>query len=152
MVVVYLTVVADGLRASIAVFGTSDSANFQFQGLDSWLNSMAFDRIDIACVTALILCVTVSYLWYRIFIELGGHGRFLGATGNQRVLMWFFAVIAAVLVVGDALLFYTGMSGQSASGWGGVSQNVCVGATVVYAVGLAFLGGYHADYHTAEDI
>ena len=148
---IYLTVVADGLRNSLSVFATRIS-KLAIPGIGIMAEFDGFDRIDIATVTALIMCVTVSYLWYRIFIELSGHGRFVGGTGSQNVLMWVFAAIAAVLIVGDAFIFYAGMSGQAASGWGTQSNSVCIGATIVYAVGLAFLGGYHADYHTTEEI
>lgn len=148
---IYLTVVADGLRNSLSVFATRLS-KLPIPGIGIMAEFDGFDRIDIATVTALIMCVTVSYLWYRIFIELSGHGRFAGGSGRQDILMWVFAAIAAVLIVGDALIFYAGMSGQTASGWGAQSSTVCIGATIVYAVGLAFLGGYHADYHTTEEI
>ncbi|MEO1527977.1 MAG: hypothetical protein AAFX06_21295 [Planctomycetota bacterium] len=150
IIVVYLTVVADGLRASIDVFATRLN-KLPVPGAGMLAQFDGFDRIDIASVTALILCVTVSYLWYRIFIELSGHGRFNNPDQRQMILMWFFGVMAIVIIVGDALIFLAGMTGQ-ASGWGGSSQPMCIGATVVYAFGLALLGGYHADYHTSGEL
>ncbi|MEO1616657.1 MAG: hypothetical protein AAFV88_12445 [Planctomycetota bacterium] len=151
IVVVYLTIVADGLRSTLAVFATKLS-KLPIPGAGVLAEFDGFNRIDIASVTALILCVTVSYIWYRVFIELSGNGP-LGRRGpGADILVWVLGVIAAILVIGDAFIFYAGMSSQASSGWNSTPQFVCIGATVVYTVGLAFLGGYHADYHTTEEI
>ncbi|QDV81381.1 hypothetical protein [Planctomycetes bacterium TBK1r] len=151
IVVVYLTIVADGLRNLMSVFATKLS-KLPIPGIGAMAGFDGFNRIDIAAVTAMILCVTVSYIWFRVFTELSGHGRLSRQSNGNPILVWLLVGIAAILVIGDALIFYAGMSNQAAGGWTGTPQSVCIGATVVYSVGLAFLGGYHADYHTSEEV
>ena len=150
ILVVYLTVVAEGLRLLLGVFGTRLSRTAIpgagiLEQFDGW------NRVDIASVTALILCVTVSYVWFRVFNELSGRGD-LAQGGTPQVVLLLLSIIAAILVIGDALIFYFGLSSQASSGWTETPQYVCVGATVLYSVGLAFLGAYHGDYHTSGEV
>lgn len=150
ILVVYLTIVAEGLRYLLGAFATPLSRTpipgaGMLRDLDGW------DRADIASVTALILSITVSYIWYRIFNELSGHGNLMGGQRSSIVGLLLLA-ISLVLVVGDSLIFYCGISSQANTGWTETPAYVSVGATILYAVGLAFLGAYHSDYHTSGEV
>ncbi|MEO9930166.1 hypothetical protein [Rhodopirellula bahusiensis] len=149
MVVIYLTIVAHGLRSCLSVFATRLS-RLPIPGSGMLAQYDGFNRLDIAAVTSLVLCVTVAYVWYRVFLELAGHGRLRWEPGGQGIMTALFAAIAFCMIAGDCGLFYLGLTSQTSSGWDSTSTYVCIGATILYSIGLAFVGGLHADYHTTE--
>ncbi|MEO8165589.1 MAG: hypothetical protein ABI619_09350, partial [Betaproteobacteria bacterium] len=111
-------------------------------------NYDGWNRLDLALVMALLLCVAVTYLWFRIFGAIG-HGSATGQPHERPVMVCVLAVIAATVILADALIFYIGLSSRSATGWSNTPAYVPAVATAIFVAGLALIGAWHHDYHSS---
>jgi hypothetical protein len=60
--------------------------------------------------------------------------------------------MASVILIGDTLVFYMGLASESNTSWGQSSPWVPVGASILYATGLALFGAFHADHATSGNV
>lgn len=145
--VCYLVVSAEGLRQMMPVFATR-LYKLPVPGAGLMRGYDGFDRLDLAIVMALLLCVAISFLWFRVFLELMGSGAYAGALRGKPVLFYLLASICGVILLGDATIFYFGLQSKAASGWSETPAYVPALATALYMTGLSLVGAWHADYHT----
>lgn len=143
---VYVVIVAEGLRLQLSVFATR-LYKLPVPGVGLLRQYDGFDRLDLAVVMSLMLFIAVTYLWIRIWNEIGPSG-----TLNQRrhalpIFFWLQVAIASVILLFDASIFYMGLQAKASSGWSQTSAIVPLVATVLYAAGLAMLGAWHAEHY-----
>ena len=100
-----------------------------------------FDRLDLAIVMSLLLFVVVTWLWNRVFSELQGFGSIVSRRKQSPIVFCLLSFIAVVILAGDALIFYVGLSSQSSSGWSETPSYVAPVATLIYSCGLLFWVG-----------
>lgn len=146
VVLCYLTVGAEGLRQTMEVFQTR-FYRLPIPGAGMLRNYDGFDRLDLALPMAFVLFVAVTMLWIRVFKELQSDGNLANQRNRNPILFYLLAGIVAVVVLGDAGIFYAGLSSTVASNWNETAEYVPLIATVIYSAGLALLGAWHADYH-----
>lgn len=142
---VYLTVSAEGLRLLMPVFQmrlykTPVPGAGLLRGFDG------FDRLDLSMVLALILFSTVTALWIRIFRSLQDAGALAERHARNPILSYILAGIAAIIILGDAGLFYVGLNSQTSSSWSETPWFVAPAATVLFVAGTALIGVWHADH------
>jgi protein-S-isoprenylcysteine O-methyltransferase Ste14 len=95
---------------------------------------------------ALLLFLVVSWVWCRVFTELLGYGTVAAQRHRSPFVFVLLTVIAAVIIIGDAAIFYVGLASQTASGWSDTPSWVIPAATLIYSCGLAAIGWWHADH------
>lgn len=149
--VCYLVISAEGLRQMMGVFATR-LYKLPVPGAGMMRNYDGWDRLDLAIVMACLLFVSITYLWYRLFKELMGDGRWVSSRATNPVLFYLLASICGVILVGDAALFYYGLAAKSAGGWGQTPAFVPALATTLYMAGLAGVGAWHADFHSSGSV
>lgn len=147
----YMTIGADGLRRMMS--GLSLRLHkLAVPGAEYLESYSGFERLDLAMVIAFILFVAVTILWVRVFRELQNVGE-LRLQRNQNPIRFFLLiVIAAVVLITDAGIFFVGLSSQASSGWSETPAYVPLGATALYLCGLALIGAWHCDYHYSNRI
>jgi len=148
---IYAQVVAEGLRLLMPVFQLR-LYKLPLPGAGVARDYDGFDRIDLAILMSLLLFLVVTWLWIRIFTELQGHGRVYQQRQQSPIVFALLSFIAFVIVAGDAMIFYVGLSTQSASGWTETPSYVAPIATLIYSCGLAMIGWWHSDYKHANFI
>lgn len=146
---VYASIIADGIRLLLPIFrrrlyqlpipGAGLARNF-----DGW------DRADLAIVVSILLFGVITWLWCKIWIELMGYGSILAQRERNPMVFMMLSVIAGVILLLDAGIFYYGLAAQTSSGWSNAPEFIVPAATLIYACGLAVLGWWHADYHTSN--
>ncbi|WP_430450723.1 hypothetical protein [Rhodopirellula europaea] len=146
---IYAQVVAEGLRLLMPVFQLR-LYKLPFPGAGLARDYDGFDRLDLAILMSLLLFVVVTWLWIRIFSELQGFGRVYQRRKESPVVFGLLSFVAFIIVAGDAMIFYVGISTQSASGWTETPGYVAPAATLIYSCGLAMLGWWHSDYKHSD--
>ncbi len=148
----YLTLGATGLREEMPVFQTRfyrlpiPGASY-LRDFDGW------DKLDLAAPMALVLFIALGLLWKKIFVFLQDGDRITKQKEDNPVLFYLMAGIVAVIVLGDAGIFYAGLSSTVESSWNQENAGyIPAVATVIYGAGLALLGAWHADYYRTESI
>ena len=144
----YLTVGAEGLRKMMNVFSLR-LYKLPVPGAEYLQYYSGFDKLDIAMLAALVLFVAVAILWVRIFRELHHLDQLTQRRKSNPILFYLLAIIATVIIVGDAGIFYVGLKSQTSNGWTETPESVPAVATILYSCGLALLGAWHADFHTS---
>lgn len=151
VVLCYLTVVAEGLRATMSVFQTRfhrlaiPGASY-LRDLDGW------DKLDLAIPMALVLFIALGLLWKKVFVFLQDGSLIAKQKHENPVLFYLMVGIVLIIVLGDAGIFYAGLSSTVASSWNENAGYIPAVATVIYGAGLALLGAWHADYYKSESI
>lgn len=148
---VYVVVVAEGLRVQMSVFAMR-LYKLPVPGAGLLRQYDGFDRLDLAVPMSLMLFVAVSYLWLRFWKETSISGNLGEKRKALPVFFWAQVAVALIIVLIDAGVFYMGLAAKSSSGWSETPAFVPLGATVLYAAGLAMLGAWHADYHDKKNI
>jgi len=148
---IYVIVGAQGLREMMSIFETR-LYRTPIPGAGILRQYDGLNRIDLAMCMGLLLFVIVSYIWVRVFLELRGVGHIAAQRTKNPAFFYCIVSIAAVILIGDAGLFYLGLASQTASGWFETPPYVPMAASVIYLAGLALLGAWHADqHHSPED-
>ena len=143
---VYIVVVAEGLRMQMSVFAMR-LYKLPVPGAGLLRQYDGFDRLDLAVPMSLMLFIAVSYLWIRFWKEVGPHGGIMAKRDAFPVYFWMQVAVACIIVLFDAGIFYLGLIAKASSSWSGTSTVVPLAATILYAAGLAMLGAWHADHH-----
>lgn len=146
---IYLSVGAEGLRLLMSIFQMR-LYRLPVPGAELLRDYQGWSRLDLAHLMALVLCIAVTLLWIEVFKRLQvGH---LGDKHERNpILFWFTAAIAAIILFGDAAIFYVGLASQASSSWSETPAYVAPAATILYMAGLALIGAWHADYsHSTE--
>lgn len=143
--VVYASLVADGIRMLMPVFQRR-LYQLPIPGAGMARQYDGFDRADLAIVVSLLLFVVVSWLWCRVFLELQGFGAGAVQFRQPQFVRVLLAAIAAVIILGDAAIFYVGLASQTSSEWNESPKWVIPAATLIYSCGLAAIGWWHADF------
>ncbi|QDV61989.1 hypothetical protein [Crateriforma conspicua] len=146
---IYASVIAEGLRRLMPIFQLR-IYKLPVPGLGIARDYDGWDRLDLAIVMSLLLFAVVTWLWMKVFIELQGFGTIADTRHTHPIVFFLLAGIATVIICGDALIFYVGLSAQSASGWTETPAYVAPAATTLYSCGLAVLGWWHADFKTSS--
>lgn len=149
--VIYATIIAEGLRRLMAIFQTR-IYKLPIPGVGLAKNYDGWDRLDLAIIMSLLLFVVVTWLWGRVFVELQGQGTIANKRHTQPVVFYLLSFIAATLILGDAAIFYVGLSTQASSGWNETPSYVAPCATVLYTCGLAVIGWWHSDWKTTSNL
>ncbi|EAQ79313.1 hypothetical protein [Blastopirellula marina] len=142
---VYLTVGAEGLRVIMPIFQMR-LYKLPVPGAGMLRNYDGFDRLDLSMLMALILFIAVTLLWIRVFKELQEMGEITRQRSRNPILFYLLTGIAAIILLGDAGIFYVGLDSQTSSSWSEAPSYVAPAATVLYMAGLALIGAWHADY------
>ena len=95
---------------------------------------------------ALLLFVVVTWVWTKVFVQLQHYESLSIQVQRSPIVFRLLAFLAAVLVIGDAGIFYVGLSSQTSSGWSESPGWVVPAATLIYSCGLAVIGWWHSDY------
>lgn len=143
---IYATIIAEGLRRLMPIFQLR-LYKLAIPGAGIARQYDGFDRLDIAIVMSLLLFVVATWLWNRVFSELQGFGSIVSRRKQAPIVFCLLSFIAVVILAGDALIFFVGLSAQSSSGWSDTPSYVAPVATLIYSCGLAVLGWWHSDYH-----
>tara|TARA_R110002049_G_scaffold309101_2_gene516881 strand:+ start:830 stop:1438 length:609 start_codon:yes stop_codon:yes gene_type:complete len=146
---IYASVISEGLRQIMPIFQMR-LYRMPVPGAGMIRQWDGWDRVDLAFVMSLLLFALVAWLWCRIFIEAQGLGRIAKQRQQNPFVFYMLTTFAVVLIGGDALIFYVGISAQSESDWNETPAYVAPLATVLYSCGLAVLGWWHSDYHTSN--
>ncbi len=142
----YLTVGAEGLRKLMSIFAMR-LYKLPIPGAEFLQDYSGFDKLDIAMLAAIVLFTAVTILWVRIFRELQSSDRISQQRRHNPILFFLLAGIAAIIIFGDAGIFYIGLKSQTSNGWTDTPAYVPAVATILYTAGLALLGAWHADFH-----
>ncbi|MDA8746016.1 hypothetical protein N9N28_15430 [Rubripirellula amarantea] len=142
---IYATIIAEGLRRLMPIFQLR-LYKLPIPGAGLARQYDGFDRLDTAIVMSLLLFVLVTWIWNRIFTELLGFGTIMQRRSQAPIVFGLLSFVAFVILAGDALIFYVGLSSQSSSGWSETPSYVAPVATLIYSCGLAILGWWHSDY------
>ena len=151
VVLCYLTVGAEGLRQTMDVFQTRfyrlaiPGASY-LRDLDGW------DKLDLALPMALVLFIALGLLWKKVFTFLQDGSLITKQKQENPVLFYLMVGIVLIVVLGDAGIFYAGLSSSVASSWNENAGYIPAVATVIYGAGLALLGAWHADYYKTESV
>lgn len=148
---VYVVVVAEGLRVQMSIFAMR-LYKLPVPGAGLLRQYDGFDRLDLAIPMSLMIFIAVSYIWVRFWKETGLGGELGAKRKSLPLYFWMQVAVAAIIVLMDAGVFYLGLAAKAASGWSETPAFVPVGATILYAAGLAMLGAWHADYHDQKII
>ncbi|GAB5407618.1 MAG: hypothetical protein Aurels2KO_58490 [Aureliella sp.] len=146
---IYASVCAEGLRSLLPVFQLRlyklpvPGAGL-LRGFDGW------DRLDLALLMSLLLAAVLAMTWTKVWIELLGHGSIADTKQTKPIVFCLLTSIAAIMIAGDALIFYVGLKTQAASSWAETPSYVAPAATILYSCGLALLGWWHADFKTSS--
>lgn len=143
-----LSLGAEGLKRTVGGFALK-LYKLPIPGASRLEQYDGFARIDLAMVFALVLFVAVTFIWYRAFLELMGHGTLLEQRTTNPVLFFLLSGVAGVVVLGDCAMFYVGLASKTAGGWGATPFWVPAVATLLYLAGIALIGALHADYRTS---
>lgn len=151
VVLCYLTVGAEGLRETMGVFQTRvyrlaiPGASY-LRDLDGW------DKLDLAIPMALVLFIALGLLWKKVFVFLQDGSLITRQKQENPVLFYLMVGIVLIIVLGDAGIFYAGLSSSVASSWNENAGYIPAVATVIYGAGLALLGAWHAEFYKTEKI
>jgi len=147
----YLSIGADGLRQMMA--GLSVRLHkLPIPGAEFLKDYSGFERLDVAMLAAIVLFVGVAILWVRVFRELQDVNELISRRRANPIRFILLVVIAAIIIVADAGIFWVGLSSQASSGWTDTPAYVPVAATVLYMAGLALVGCWHSDYHYSNRV
>jgi len=142
---VYATIIADGIRHLMPIFRRRlYSLPIPGAGLarqyDGW------DRADLAIIVSVLLFVVVTWVWTKVFVQLQQYELIAAQLARSPIVLRLLAFLAAVLVVGDAGIFYVGLASQNSAGWSEAPTWVVPAATLIYSSGIAVIGWWHSDY------
>ncbi len=151
VLVCYLTISAEGLRQMMGVFGMR-LYKTPIPGAGLLRNYDGWDKLDIGSVAALLLCVSASYIWFRVFTELMGYGKFTEIRTKKPILFYLLTAFIGIMLIGDSAIFYFGLQSKAAGGWSETPFYIAPMATILYMAGLALLGAWHADYHCSGTV
>jgi len=152
VLICYETVGAEGLRQTMSVFQTR-FYRLPLPGAGLLREYDGFNRLDLALPMAFVLFIAVTLLWVRVFKSLQNYGELDLQRKHNPILFYLVAAMVAIIVLGDAAIFYAGLSSTVASSWTEESSgSTALVATVIYSAGLALLGAWHADYHRIEPL
>lgn len=145
----YGVVVADGLRVLMPIFSLR-LYKLPLPGAGLIRSYDGWDRLDLALIMSLLIFAVVTWLWTKIFVELQGFGTIADQRLTRPLVFYMLSTIAAVFILGDAMVFYVGITAQSASGWTESPWYVAPAATLLYCCGLAVCGWWHSDFKTSS--
>ena len=151
VVLCYLTVGAEGLRQTMGVFQTRcyrlaiPGASY-LRDMDGW------SKLDLAIPMALVLFIALGLLWKKVFVFLQDGSLITKQKQENPILFYLMVGIVLIIVLGDAGIFYAGLSSTVASSWNENAGYIPAVATVIYGAGLALLGAWHADYYKTESV
>ena len=119
----------------------------------SYLRDMdGWDKLDLALPMALVLFIALGLLWKKVFMFLQDGALIASQRQENPILFYLMVGIVLIIVLGDAGIFYAGLSSTVASSWNENAGYIPAVATVIYGAGLALLGAWHADYYKTESI
>jgi len=101
---------------------------------------------------ALVLFIALGLLWKKVFTFLQDGSLITKQKQENPVLFYLMVGIVLIVVLGDAGIFYAGLSSSVASSWNENTGYIPAVATVIYGAGLALLGAWHADYYKTESV
>lgn len=141
--IIYWVINAQGLRMAMPIFATR-LWKLPIPGVSYLANYEGLYRLDLAHVFALILLFSVWYLWI-VLVKTLLYGNYLAPDPkmNQKTYFCFLFTLAGILTLGDALLFYSGLSERVDTLWGTANPIVPILATIVYMAILAFVALVH---------
>ncbi len=151
LMVVYATIIADGLRVTLPIFQRK-LYTLPVPGLGLLRQYDGWNRADLSIVVSLLLFVALTWLWMRVISELQGFGTILQHREQSPYYFYLVATIAGVIILGDAALFWAGIQAQSAGGWNEVPEFVAPLATLLYTCGVAAVGAWHADHRHSSHV
>ena len=149
--IVYITVIAQGLREMISVFCTR-VYKLPLPGAKSLRDLQGWGDIDLAVVMSVLIFVVVSFIWIRVFKVLIGWSDLTDQGRPNLLLYGFLGFIAATILATDICLFYWGLAAKASSGWSDSPGYVAAVASVAYMASLALWGWWHADYHASGKV
>ena len=149
--VVYVTVIAEGLRQLMAVFATRIH-RLPLPGAKSLREFQGWSEVDLAVVMSVLIFVVVSFVWIRIFKVLIAWSDLADQGRRNPLLYGVLGFIALTILVTDILLFYWGLASKASSGWSDSPGFVAAAASVAYLASLALWGWWHADYHASGKV
>ena len=151
VVLCYLTVGATGLRDTLDVFQFRlyrlpiPGASY-LRDLDGW------NKLDLAFPMALVLFIAMTILWKKVFQALHDPGNTMKQQKDNPILFYLMTSIIMIMVLGDAGIFYAGLSSTVDSSWNENSGYIAAVATVIYSAGLALIGAWHASWYQSEKV
>jgi len=141
--IIYTVVNAQGIRAHMPVFGIR-LYKIPLPGFSMLRDYEGTYRLDFAHVFAFILLLTVWCLWIVIVRGLlYGHDEVADPRFHPTRYFTLVYSLAAIIIPGDAIIFYAGLSDRVDSLWAGPNAFVPIIATVIYMAILAFIGMVH---------
>ncbi len=110
-----------------------------------------FSDMDLAHVVSGVLIIATSLIWIRVIKEAKGFGTVMEYRSNFAALFWFYAGVAAAVILLDGFIFFLGVRARG-GGWGEMAWYVAPVCTVFYMVLVAAFGIFHADYATGKRV
>lgn len=131
MVVIYVGVIADGLRRQHSIFGQKV---YRVPLLESLRDFEVTYRLDYAMVVSIMMACLVCWAW-SMMIEMYLDGM-SSVTDRKRREYTGWIVLGTAVLVGDAILFY---SSAAEAGWSGTSLSLSAGVSTIVYVAIVVL-------------
>ena len=110
-----------------------------------------FRDISLSQIISGLLCLLVTFIWFRVILELKGEGNLLNDDNVSRVLVWLYGTVAAVIIVLDVLIFGIGIASRG-SGWGEMPAYIPYVCSALYAASVVCFAIFHADYFCSDKV
>ncbi|MEM7811335.1 MAG: hypothetical protein AAF532_07660 [Planctomycetota bacterium] len=149
VLIVYMTINAEGLRASLPIFGMRLS-KLPLPGFGLMARYDGFDRLDLAHLTAFAMLIGLLAVWQWVVRQVGSFGSAEYEREEQRPFFLFELTIAVLMIGIEALIFYRGLAAFGGGMWGGTSEFISIGATGLYALGMAKIAAWHTRFKYSE--
>ena len=152
VVLIYVTVVSKGLEITLPVLGTK-LYRTGFPGIGALKQYDGFDRLTIATLMSLVLCIVLLMTYKKLFELLQSPGQLKLLRSENPVLFTIVAGIFSTVILADGAAFYAGVASELNSSWGSeTSGAIPAVATVLYAATLASISLWHHDYFKTESV
>lgn len=140
---IYWVINAEGVRLQIPIFALR-LHKLPIPGFSYLKDYEGLYRLDLAHVFAMFLLFAVWHLWI-VVVRLLLYGQLNRSDDVQNVsrFLTFVLTLAAIIIGGDAILFYFGLSARVDSLWSTSSGLTPLFATIVYTAVLAFVALVH---------
>ncbi|ELP34643.1 hypothetical protein [Rhodopirellula baltica] len=148
--VLCLAVAAQGIREMVSVMRTR-LYQLPLPGIEKLSEYQGFADLDLSHVASALLFLAVTFIWVRVISEFKGLGPVMGYRQSNPFAFWLYTLIAGVILVTDALVFWAGLAAKN-SGWNDTPAYVPIACTLLYAAGLAAFGALHQSYHQPDQV
>jgi len=145
VVVIYITINAEGLRAFMPFFGMP-AYRLPIPGFSVLQEYDGWDRLDLGHITAFGLLILLSWIWAWVVKHLANGGDAEFEREIRPVLFYIWTLVSTALIGIEAAVFFAGLVSFGGGLWSSTSWAVAFGVTALYMLGMLCIAKWHNDF------